>query len=386
MKHKTKIFFRTTLLILLLGITGIIGINKLFNTEYSSLSNMDKSMIKQLSQIYETYNNNSGEIWKEGYNFNNIPLVLTPVSKDRGMLHAYSYIVGVDKLENPILSKRIEVPKEMNLPPIYRVSFLSPSLFKTWLPINFTFSDIGTQHVTLFKYNPSNATNMNTEKSVKYFLMHEVFHEYRQVPLWKNVENLSSSILIDKRNKDQYQLLLLECSILDKANEISNRDELINVLSDYVTAREYRYNKFPDMKQEKQVETLEGCAQYIEYGYANLVGDTVKPPLTVNGEVVEFKDIFTKETLENFVKGSGLNGFMDKNLYYYVGSLEGVLLDKLHINWKDRVESNELIYDVMKDEIYKLSNGKVDNINEIKNKYDYNNFRDEVEIIINNLS
>ncbi|MEW9095440.1 MAG: hypothetical protein AB2417_10205 [Clostridiaceae bacterium] len=386
MKRKKKILVRITLLIVSLGIVGMIGFNKLFNTEYNSLNDMDKSMIKQLSEIYKTYDNNSRDIWKEGYNFNNIPLVLTPVSKDKGILHTYSYVIGVDKLENSIFSKKIEVPKEMNLPPIYRVSFLSPSLLKTWMPANFIFSDIGTQHVTFLKYNPLSTTALNTEKSFKYFLMHEVFHEYRQVPLWKNVNDLTSTIFIEERNKEQYQLLLLEFAILDKANEISKKDELINVLSDFVTVREYRYNKFQDMKQEKLVETLEGCAQYIEYKYSNLVGDLVKPPFTVDGKVAGFKDVFSKEALENFVKGTSLNGFMDKDLYYYVGSLEGVLLDKLDINWKDRVESNELIYDIMKDEIYKRADGKINNIEEIKNKYGYANFQDEAEIIINNLN
>ncbi len=47
------------------------------------------------------------------------------------------------------------------------------------------------------------------------------------------------------------------------------------------------------------------------------------------------------------------DGFMDKDLYYYVGSLEGILLDKLQINWKDRVESNKLIYDILRDEVHK---------------------------------
>lgn len=117
-----------------------------------------------------------------------------------------------------------------------------------------------------------------------------------------------------------------------------------------------------------------------------LVGDLVKPPFTVDGKVVGFKDVFAKETLENFVKENGLNQFMDKNLYYYVGSLEGVLLDKLDINWKDRVENNELIYDIMKDEIYKRTDGKINNIEEIKNKYSYDNFEDEAKIIINNLN
>lgn len=89
------------------------------------------------------------------------------------------------------------------------------------------------------------------------------------MPLWKNVNDLSLVVHMEKRNKEQYQLLLLELVILDKTNEISNKDELTKILSDFVTAREYRYNKFQDMKQEKLVETLEGCAQYIEYRYSN---------------------------------------------------------------------------------------------------------------------
>lgn len=386
MKHKKKIFLRIALLFIFLLIIGGIGVNKLFKTEYSSLNEMDKNMVKQLSEVYETYDNNSGEIWREGYSFSNIPLVLTPVGKEKGMLHAYSYVVGVDKLEKSIFSKKIEVPEEMNLPPIYRVSFLSPSLLKTWLPVNFIFSDIGSEHVTFFKYNPENVAKANTEKSFKYFLMHEVFHEYRQVPLWENVNDLSSVIFVEERDKEQYQLLLLEFAILDKANSIINKEELINVLSDFVRVREYRYNKFQYMKQEKLVETLEGTAQYIEYKYSNIVGDMVKPPFTVNGEVVSFGEVFSREALEKFTKESTLNGFMDKDLYYYVGALEGVLLDKLQINWKDRVENNELIYDIMKDEIYKEINENINDIEEIKSKYGYDNFNEEAEIIINNFS
>lgn len=385
MKHK-KIFCRITLSIIFLGIIGNIGFNKFLNTEYNSLNDLDKTMIKQLSEIYDTYDSNSEDIWMEEYNFNNIPLVLIPVSKDRGILHAYSYVIGVDKFENSLFSKEIEVPKKMNLPPIYRVSFLSPSLFKAWIPANFIFTDIGTQHTAFLKYNPLNTTELNTEKSFKYFLMHEIFHEYRQVPLWKNVNDLASTIFIQERNKEQYQLLLLEFAILDKANKMSSRDELINALSDYVTAREYRYNKFQYMKQEKLVETLEGSAQYIEYSYSNIVGDFVKPPFTVDGTVIGFKDVFSKETLKNFIKENKLNSFMDKNLYYYIGSLEGVFLDRAGIKWKSRIESNELIYDVMKDEIYKQSGVKINNIEEIKNKYSYDNFEDKAKIIISNLN
>lgn len=354
-----------------------LGANELVHTDYDTLDDMDKNMLKQLSQVYETYNNKSQDIWKEDYEFNNIPLVLTPVSKDKGVTHTYSYAIGVDKFQNSLFSKKIEVPKEMNLPPIYRISFIHPSLIKLWFPINFDFSDMGKQHVALFKYNPVSVKVTNTERVFKYFLMHELFHEYRQVPTWKNANELQSSIHVEERNKEQYKLLLTEFSILDKASNANSKDELINTLSDFITVRDTRYNKFQYMKQEKSVETLEGCAEYIEYKYSNLVGDSVKPQR-------KFSDAFNTKALQNFTSKVSLNGFMDKDLYYYVGALQGMFLDKLQINWKDRVEKNELVYDILRDEIRKQISENSKSLDSIKNEYGYNNYDEQVQIIVNN--
>lgn len=377
MKKKLKIFLKVILIGIFLLIVVSLGVNKLVHTDYATLNDIDKNMLKQLSQIYEVYNNKSQDIWKEGYTFNNIPLVLTPVSKDKGVLHTYSYAIGVDKFKNSLFAKKIEVPKEMNLPPIYRVSFIHPSLIKLWFPINYDFLDIGKQHVTLFKYNPVSVQVTNKERVFKYFLMHEVFHEYRQVPIWKNANELQSSIHVEERNKEQYQLLLMEFAILDKASSASNRDELINILSDFIAVRDTRYNKFNYMKQEKLVETLEGCAEYIEYKYSNLVGDSVKPQR-------KFSDAFNTKALQNFTSKVPLNGFMDKDLYYYVGYLQGMFLDKLQINWKDRVENNELIYDILRDEIRKQISGNSKSLDSIKNEYGYNNYEEQAQIIVNN--
>jgi len=61
-------------------------------------------------------------------------------------------------------------------------------------------------------------------------------------------------------------------------------------------------------------------------------------------------------------------------------------MDKLGINWIERVENNELIYDILKDEIYKQTTNQADNIQEIKNNYNYNDLEDEAIIILNNLN
>ncbi|SHJ05790.1 hypothetical protein SAMN02745163_01205 [Clostridium cavendishii DSM 21758] len=384
MKQKSKKIFKVILIMILIVIAFMIGSNKLVHTEYNSLNDMDKNMLKQLSEVYETYNNKSQDIWKEGYNFKGIPLVLTPASKDNGMLHTYSYVVGVDKLEDSIFSKKIETPKEMNLPPIYRVSAISPSVSSSWLPFNFTFTDIGKQHAAFFKYTSSNTKTSDADRAFKYTLMHEVFHEYRQVALWKNVNNLRSSIQVDERNKEQYQLFLTEFAILDKANSANDKSELLNILSDFVTVREARYSKFDYMKQEKSVETLEGCAQYVEYKYSTLVGDIYKHPFNTKVQNGKFADRFSKKSLLDTTSKTKLNGFMDKDLYYYVGSSEGILLDKLQINWKDSVENNELVYDILKREVRKQVSGDRKSLEDIKNEYGYNTFGESAQIIANN--
>ncbi|MDU6522132.1 hypothetical protein [Clostridium sp.] len=384
MKKIKKIFKIAIIPIFLLAILSVIT-NKLIKKDFDSLNKMDQNMLNQLSQVYEIYNNKSKDIWKEGYTFNDIPLVLTPVNKDRGIIHSYSYVIGVNKLENSILAKKIKIPEEMNLPPVYRVVSIHPSLYQTWLPINFSFTDIGDKHAMLFKYNPNSANASDEEKSYKYFLMHEAFHEYRQVPLWKNINDLQSVIFIEERNEEQYQLLLTEIAILDKARNTNNKDELLDILSDFVTVRDIRYNKFEYMKQEKKVETLEGCAQYIEYRYSKSVGESVFPLFDTSEETTKLTDIFNMESLEILIDKKYLNGFMDKDLYYYIGALEGIFLDKLQISWKDRVENNELIYDIIKSEIEEKTSHNRKNIEDIKKEYGYNNFSTQSKIIVENL-
>lgn len=380
MNKNSSIVIKIIIALISIIIISAIIFNKLINTKYDSLNNMDKKMLKQLSQVYEIYNNNSKDIWKEDYNVKDIALILTPAQKENGIFHLYSYVLGVDKLKNSIFSKEIETPKELNLPPIYRVSFLSPTLFKEWFPINFRFADMDNNHVAAFKYNPESTEAGDNEKAFKYFFMHEVFHEYRQVPRWKNVDNLCSSIYIPERNKEAYQLLITELAILDKADEAETKEELRSILTDFVMLRDFRYDKFDYMKEEKKVETLEGTAQYIEYKYSSLVQDKLMPPITVNGEKYKFIDVFNEKILKAFVN---LNGFMDKDLYYNTGAIQGVYLDKLEVEWKNRVENNELVYDILKDEITKniISNSR--SIEDIKNEYGYDNFDFQAEIIVN---
>ena len=58
-------------------------------------------------------------------------------------------------------------------------------------------------------------------------------------------------------------------------------------------------------------------------------------------------------------------------------------LDKFEVDWKNRVENNELIYDILKEEVKKNWVNSEKSVDDIKNEYGYNNFVDEAEIIVN---
>ena len=117
MNRKFGKFAKIIVVFIAVVIISAIIFNKLINTKYESLNDMDRKILNQLSEVYKIYNNNSKEIWKEDYNVNDIPIVFTPAKKENGMFHLYSYVIGVDKFKSSIFSKEIEVPEEMNLPP-----------------------------------------------------------------------------------------------------------------------------------------------------------------------------------------------------------------------------------------------------------------------------
>lgn len=82
MNKNSSIVIKIIIALISIIIISAIIFNKLINTKYDSLNNMDKKMLKQLSQVYEIYNNNSKDIWKEDYNVKDIALILTPVQKE----------------------------------------------------------------------------------------------------------------------------------------------------------------------------------------------------------------------------------------------------------------------------------------------------------------
>lgn len=352
--------------------------NKFLYGDFENLNSVDKEMLSQISEIYGVYSENADEIWNKDYNFKNIPLVLTPVKKDRGIWHRYSYVIATEELSDSIFSKKIKIPNQYEIGNVYRVSALNPKLFSAWFPVNFTFKDIGNSHSMFMKYTKEGIEKTDNIRIFKYFLMHEAFHEYYQVQNWKNVNELSSMIFVQTRDIEQYQIFMTECGILSRINKEENPKKIKELLLDFIAFREYRYSKWNDMKEEVKVETLEGTATYVEEIYKKFELDSDKNSI----KLVDFETLFEKTFLQNLINQGNIKGIIDKDIYYYTGFSLGFAMDKLNIDWKSKVDRNEMVYDILKSEIDFKENTDLEML---KKKYDFEKYRESAELLVKSL-
>jgi hypothetical protein len=241
-----------------------------------------------------------------------------------------------------------------------------PNLWWTWPPVNFVFDTIGQTHSLFMRYFSGRFDENSGVNPFKDFLMHEAFHEFRQLPNWPHVHELQSIMNTRQRSVEMYQLFMMETAILDAINQETDVDALKLLLVDFITVRNHRYDKWPERKEEMAIETLEGTAQYIEEKYKTL------PNL---GQVKENKqtlaEFFLGEKFTNAIINGDIAPVMDKDIYYYTGASLGLAMDALKIDWKKEIEQGALVYVTLEKN---MNLGKLKNLDEIKKDYHYDVF------------
>ena len=151
-KKHNKIFIGAfVIIIVLLGVvTSNIILNKTYKTKYEDFNSVDKKMFEQLSNIYNQFEKNSDKLWNDDYRLNELQIILIRTNKDKGIIRKYAYAINVKGIKNSIISEKIDMPKSLNLPPVYRVSKFDIDMISTWFPSNFGTLDIDGENVFYF--------------------------------------------------------------------------------------------------------------------------------------------------------------------------------------------------------------------------------------------
>ncbi|ENK1243725.1 hypothetical protein AB2063_001872 [Clostridium botulinum] len=384
LKKKTKIIMGIIIIILVSLTSGGIFYNKFYKPYYKSMDSIDKEMFNELSNIYNQFNKNKKEIW-DVFNFNNEPLILIRTYKEKGVLRKYAYAINIESIENSIFIKKIDMPQYTNIPKVYRISSLYPYLLSSFMPNNFGTVKIKGTEIFYFKYYPEMIKDPKQNQDFSSFLLHEIFHIYKQKH-WTYDKNGDGSIIENfPNNKENYALMGVEFSLLDKCLKTNDKNIIKNYLKDWTIIRTYRYNKWPQLKTISKIEAIEGTATYITEKINNLMqGDLRKnyPPKIPYSDEVEY--LSNQEKIHLII--------FEKSLYYNTGSTLGIILDKLDIDWKKDIEDSKnkkgkTQYEILK-KYFNITNEDINtkNIEKIESENNYNSLLKQGEKIVNTVN
>lgn len=375
-KKHNKIFIGAfVIMIVLLGVVASnIILNKTYKTKYEDFNSLDKKMFEQLSNIYNQFEKNSDKLWNDNYRLNELTIILIRTNQDKGVMRKYAYAINVKGIKNSIISEKIDMPKSLNLPPVYRVSKFDIDMISTWFPSNFGTLDIDGENVFYFKYHHKMIENPDLYFDFSSFLLHESFHVYNQKD-WTYDKNDGEYIENYPENKENYAFIGLEFKLLDKCMESVNKEEIKKYLKDWTIVRTYRYEKWPQLMAETNTEAIEGVARYIEYRYSKLTGGR----LTVLANKEKPYHVTFSHAFDCFADGTAKPiSYLKRPIKYETGSALGLIMDKLGIKWKEDIEDGKgkdgkTQYEVLK-KYFNVSNDDITEgkMNEIKQENSYN--------------
>ncbi|SDB91456.1 hypothetical protein [Shouchella lonarensis] len=332
----TRKLFRRGFVIIFISIILILSstivLNKMWRTSFDKLDDTDKEMLTELSRIHERFQTESDQLWTANYRFDNEPLILVRSNKDKGFFPTHAYAINVPEIANSLFAQKIDTPKHLNLPNVYRINQLHLGLVP-WVPWNFGTRHVADADVFYFKYHPEMFTNPPLYFQFHYFLLHEAFHTYKQKTWTYDAEG--DHMLDDPVDEENYALMGIEFKLLDNAMTATRQEDVRDALRQWTIVRTSRYEKWPQLVAETKAEAIEGTARYIEYRYSELIGDTLTVLATTEDPYhIQFSDAF------RFISDGEAESahFLGRSMRYETGAALGLLLDKIDPEWKEKIE------------------------------------------------
>jgi hypothetical protein len=221
------------------------------------------------------------------------------------------------------------------------------------------------------------------------YIVHENFHEYQQygehpafgeIP-WEREE------LYPIQDRQNTSLAYLEMRLLmDALNmmKIDNKKKCEEYLKQFIAVRDFRWKQSdPFVKRYEQGEEInEGTAKYVEAKSVSLVSklkyhsslDGLTTPLVKDFDSLSLFG-YLMDDFQIRITGNSISP-VDVGRYriYPVGSAQGVLLDYLNINWKDKAQKAgpEFTYAQLFKENLKVEESQLEGlIKKAKKNYDY---------------
>ncbi len=298
-----------------------------------ALDDLDAEMFERLAEGFAAFGTASDQIWNDDYRLDQMPLML--VHSD-GENDQYAYLVNHPDPISVESAQLVELPNELNLPPIYRLDTLPNADILAKHPSFSFFFPVNDIDVYMMKYTSSEVDKFSSPTSNNWmlFVAHEGFHAY-QIANWNetlSTQDIANYPLVE----ENITLALLENYLLVAALSAEDSAARTQALHQFVAVRNLRMEKWDAVADlDNRQETSEGTARYIEHRL---------------GELMELGDANLSNFGREFSMFDGDKGVRELyafGRFYTTGAVLSHLLDLQGIDWKPRVANGEILYDIL---------------------------------------
>jgi hypothetical protein len=337
---------------------------------FSEMGAYDQKAFTLLSKIYKIDRETPDSLWDNTWQFHKKPLILISKRKERSFFYQSIYLINMSAHKDMKNYEKVDLPKEMGLNDVYVTRWYNKNILLNFFA-NFYFLDPNGRFNTFdssptgneyfaFSIFPNQFDANKVSQVFPYFLPHEAFHLYQYKHQWqydkRDKEPYGEDIDNYPHLPEHYELLKKEYQLLDSVafKNIDNLDLLKTIMKEWVSVREQRYAKWPQLKKETNSETIEGTATYIEeklhqsgiHQYSSILAAT---------------DDNTGKYLQSLYFSNYLDfatevnpQVLERKLSYDKGAVLGLILDKLDPKWKEKIGKTDntgtmpTLYDLIK--------------------------------------
>jgi len=325
---------KLVLLILLAAILALavlpIVLNRL-GTDFHSLNSTDRQMLSELNEY--SASDRKTEIWK-GYDLEDRPIAAV------NGLWGPGYLINPQKAPTGPLAVKLSLPESWGIT-VYRLSRTDPQLLKLKFDAG-NFNTAGKVYtvygneVFFTKYSQKKSFDpVNSSEHYISFLSHEAFHYFMQKD-WVSGGRFAGDL-----SDEDLSLMADEYDVLAKiqtelAKEAPSKETLLACAKQYSAVMEQRIAANPEyLKQELDMETVEGTAQYVCIKASRIVGYDYGVMYFDNVKNVSFSDV-----IPVVQKGLKDPSFLADKMPYETGALLCFLLEQIDSgSWQEKLSA-----------------------------------------------
>lgn len=317
--------------VMLIAVCADLMSNKLGNTDFESLNEIDRGAIEEVCRMTALFDDKYGneEIWTEDYNLKKEACVIT---RKYGLLKGYTYAVNMSA-PKCLYAQRITMPEDYSDIPVYRFSYFMPFTFSLANSEEGGYTRVRGRQVYASPFDAQtvkyNGTGSLEEDYVRETFAHSV--ESADVPEIDESKHF-------KLEEENVALTGLQYRILDDMMGASSKEQLNELIAEYVLVREYQSEKYPEFAVRREQTELEyGTERYVFYNISDLIDHNITYFNKEAADSITFYSAYYYLCTGRY--NSDISEFLDQTGDEYMGAaLCSILNDKeLSANWQTKL-------------------------------------------------